>query len=86
MVRFNIFQHVRSYLLVFLAHKEQVYFVLHTRAEWTVVVQQYVTHCVPVLTYFEITNTQSYTNQTVPEAFVVVVVAAALYCLCTFLY
>ena len=91
MVRFSICQHVRSYLLVFLAHKEQVQvlvlhtraqwtvLVLHTRAQWTVlvlhtraqwtVVLRYVTPCVPVLLYFEITNTQSYTNQTVPEAF-----------------
>ena len=58
MMRFNIFLHVWSYL-VFLAHKEQVWFVvLHTWAEWTVV-QQYVTPCLLVLIYFEITDTQS---------------------------
>ena len=58
MTRFNIFLHVWSYLLVFLAHKEQVWFVvLHTWAEWTVV-QQYVTPCLLVLIYFEITDTQ----------------------------
>ena len=59
MMRFNIFLHVWSYLHVFLAHKEQVWFVvLHTWAEWTVV-QQYVTPCLLVLIYFEITDTQS---------------------------
>ena len=37
--------------------------------EWTVVVQQCVTHCVSVLMYFEITNPVFYELKTVPETF-----------------
>ena len=38
-MQLNVFQLVWSYRVLFLAHKEQVYFVvLHTRTEWTVVV------------------------------------------------